>query len=858
MTENGTYLAEVFDREDDIDRATKEFLKRLNDVIRKSFNKIRISENPDKELEVLFEKRKILRSKTDDASKADLEEVERKLDDICAESNYRKIKEEIAHIKVDEGGIHSGSLWRLKKKISPRCRDPPTAMLDPSGNLLTSPEAIDELALITYKERLQNRKMRPNLIHLQKEKEELCMQRLEAAKSNKTAPWTMDQLDVVLKYLKRNKSRDPLGLANEICLPGVAGKDMKNAILKLMNRVKFDQDYPNILEIYNISSIYKNKCNINDFNNYRDIVRVPILRTILDRLIYNDEYETIDEELTDSNVGARKNRNIRDNIFVLNAVTNTVVNGTEVDVDVQVFDVEKCFDALWVHECINDLYETGFDNDKLSILFLENQNAEIAVKTANGTTNRTNVKNIVMQGTVWGSLFCTATMDKLGKLMYQNENLLYKYKNQVGIPTLGMVDDILSIQNCSSDAVKVNGVINGFIESKKLTLSEKKCHRIHISKKQRITKECKELKVHDVKMTDSAKEKYLGDIVEKSGKIRATIEDRQKKGYGIVAEILAILNEIPLGQYKMEIGLQLRQAMLVNGMLFNSEAWHSISEDELRMLEAVNEHLLRSLVKGHSKTSIEFLYLESGALPIRFIISTRRLLYLQTILKRPQEELTRRVYIAQKSNPVKGDFCKLVESDIELIGGNISEQHIQLVSKNTLKAEVKAKMQAAALGYLKQKQHQHSKIRNIVYSKLQTQAYMVSPLFTNDEVNTLHALRSRSVNVKANFKNKYGNNLLCPLCGLDEDSQPHMLVCTELNKLYESEELLSKKCSYDDLFGDQKEQKVITHLYLKLLNIRNQLLDKNLCKVADPSTSQQVLVNSDNLPYRIVHYSFGK
>ena len=85
-----------------------------------------------------------------------------------------------------------------------------------------------------------------------------------------------------------------------------------------------------------------------------------------------------------------------------------------------------------------------------------------------------------------------------------------------------------------------------------------------------------------------------------------------------------------------------------------------------------------------------------------------------------------------------------------------------------------------------------------------------------------------------------------------------MLVCTELNKLYESEELLSKKCSYDDLFGDQKEQKVITHLYLKLLNIRNQLLDKNLCKVADPSTSQQVLVNSDNLPYRIVHYSFGK
>ena len=120
-----------------------------------------------------------------------------------------------------------------------------------------------------------------------------------------------------------------------------------------------------------------------------------------------------------------------------------------------------------IQEFINDMYESGLKNDNLSILFLENQNAEIAIKTANGTTKRTTVKNVIMQGTVWGSLFCTTSMDKLGKMVYQNENLLYKYKNEVGIPTLGMVDDILSITKCSTDTVKTNGVINGFIESKK-------------------------------------------------------------------------------------------------------------------------------------------------------------------------------------------------------------------------------------------------------------------------------------------------------------------------------------------------------------------------------------------------------
>ena len=67
----------------------------------------------------------------------------------------------------------------------------------------------------------------------------------------------MEQLDTVLKYLKLNKSRDPLGFANKIVQPSVAGQDLKLALLKLGNRVKSDQMYPEALEICNISSLYK-------------------------------------------------------------------------------------------------------------------------------------------------------------------------------------------------------------------------------------------------------------------------------------------------------------------------------------------------------------------------------------------------------------------------------------------------------------------------------------------------------------------------------------------------------------------------------------------------------------------------
>ena len=106
--------------------------------------------------------------------------------------------------------------------------------------------------------------------------------------------------------------------------PENVGVDLKLAVLKMSNEIKKQQVFPQALGLCNITSLYKNKGSRRDYNNYRGIFRVTTLRNILDKLIYNDESQNIDDNLTDSNVGARKNRNIRDNIFVLNAITNNI------------------------------------------------------------------------------------------------------------------------------------------------------------------------------------------------------------------------------------------------------------------------------------------------------------------------------------------------------------------------------------------------------------------------------------------------------------------------------------------------------------------------------------------------------
>ena len=316
ITSNTNFLSSSFESEKDLNSATKVFLKRLNTCLHRSFRKIKVKDKPNGELNELFSKRKHLRSKDDDESKAELKKVEDQLADMCAEENKRKILDEISGIECEKGGVHSGKLWKLRKKLFPKSRDPPTAMMDEEGNLITCKKKIEDLTLDTYKKRLANRPIKSHLSHLKSEKENLCSLRLDIAKGNKTADWTMDQLDIVLKSLKINTSRDPMGFANELFKPGVAGDDLKKAILMLMNRIKKDQCYPDPLEVYNITSIWKLRGSRNDFDNYRGIFRVPVFRCILDSLIYNDEYPTVDNNLTDSNVGARKGRNIIDNIFV--------------------------------------------------------------------------------------------------------------------------------------------------------------------------------------------------------------------------------------------------------------------------------------------------------------------------------------------------------------------------------------------------------------------------------------------------------------------------------------------------------------------------------------------------------------
>ena len=134
-----------------------------------------------------------------------------------------------------------------------------------------------------------------------------------------------------------------------------------------------------------------------------------------------------------------------------------------------------------MEECLNDLWEPGIEDDKLSLIHQINK--EVKVKTPVGFTESETVNNVVMQGEIFGPLCCSVQVDTFGKECLREGKLLYSYKGEVGIPPLAMVDDLVCISQCGINSVKINAFLNVKTNPKKLQFGVSKCHKMHVGSK---------------------------------------------------------------------------------------------------------------------------------------------------------------------------------------------------------------------------------------------------------------------------------------------------------------------------------------------------------------------------------------
>ena len=280
----------------------------------KSFEKLRIgSSEKDRNFQNLLSQKIEIQKEIKIVRNAritlNVEELVEKLslleDDIssyAANKNTKRITKHIEEISNSGGRLDITKMWKMRKKLCPKSIEVPSAKFNEKGILVTKKCELKTLYKNTYIDRLSHCDILPEYETIFVLKNYLFDLRMKVTGKVKSPDWTINQLVKVLKSLKNNKSADHFGMVYELFKPGLIGKDLLKSLLILCNEIKNQQKIPKFLKYTDITSFYKSKGDRRSLENDRGVFSAMKVRSVIDRLAYNDYYQIVDQKMSDSNV----------------------------------------------------------------------------------------------------------------------------------------------------------------------------------------------------------------------------------------------------------------------------------------------------------------------------------------------------------------------------------------------------------------------------------------------------------------------------------------------------------------------------------------------------------------------------
>ena len=722
-------------------------------------------------------------------------------------------------------------MWKIKKKLWPR-RKPslPVAKINHKGRLISSPKELLQTLHKEYKDRLRKRKVKSYLKEHMDIMHEVTKLKLAKAWINKSPCFTSEELENALNNLNRGKARDPHNLCAELFQLKVIGADLKLSLLQMLNEIKEKGEIPNIMRESTVTTIPKSGSKF-ELKNERGIFKLSILRSILLRLIYNRKYEIIDTNMSESNIGARKGKGCRNPIWVING-NNHEQNSSmkHAQLVVQSFDFTQMFDSMSLDITISDLYDGGVCDDLLVLLDAANRNIKMTVNTFYGPTEPMLIPSLVAQGDLFSPLEAALQVDSMTRKLEEEDRarvevgetgLLYRYKGEVPIPSLGLMDDNKTVSEAGHKAEQVNVIMNENAAEKNLQFNPKKCKYLSIGRnKKSMLHHTLEVDTWNIdyddldnivesegkkkNMIEVSQIKYLGFVIADNASNVQNILDKKKKSHGTIRSIISMIKG--LETHSIQNGLIYMNSLLRSSVLYAAETYYNLTERNLRMIEMIEEECLKKILDTKKTCTTSLLYLETGQLPARFQIKVMQLNFLKYILHQKKESLIHKFFEAQCKTPTKNDWVSSVRKIIYDIDLNMTFEEILMTKKNYFKKLVNKKVKILAFKYLLSKVK--SKGKEITYQKgLQCQTYLLANnVLTIQEQRAIFSFRTRMNFLKNNYKGNYS----VEYCQCESEiTNKHLYECNVLNNI-------EKKIPYETIFeGRLVELKYIVNILLE-------------------------------------------
>ena len=677
------------------------------------------------------------------------------------EKYARKLTSTIENLRKNGGGMKEETFWEFKRKLERKKNEGPNAMKNEKGERVEGKEEILKLYESFYKKLFKTKEARTSEEQDQENRINKKLNNIiQESKNQMPMMVGEEKIEKVVKELKRKKASDIDGWNNEMILEG--GIEMTKSLTSMVNKVNVEGQIPEQWELMKIKSIYKNKGSRQEMKNRRGIFLTSILSKVYEKVLMGDIQ--LKESIYQN--GGKKCRSTKDNWLAMNAVIdkNKRLNNSTYLVFA---DAEKCFDKLWLEDCLVDMNEAGMREKEVQMILELNKRARIVIETPVGLTEEFKERMIVKQGTIFGPKLCCSSTSKVN----DKSNMVAMISPTMKVESLIYVDDI----NATGSKMMIETAVDNLKEmemKKKFTFNLEKTNFMIIENR-RQTSERPTLILERGEMSEVKEYKYLGNWITTTGTVERQLDEIEKRVKGMMYEMMKMASRCNLGKFSTEGRLILYERTIVPVITFNLEVWTSLRKKDWERLEKIQAMILKKIMSLPQSTPYWGLLGELGIWPIQDKVNYHRLMLFENIINSDEERLAKKIIENQRETQIEQcwysetiKICKLYEIEYE---------NVDKVTKMQWKKIVKERITNHIKEVWNKKKEDMRKLRHQSGTEFGKKEYLLE--INIDDASEI--MRSRLE--LWDIGNNHGKKRKC-VCEEEETSE-HITSCQEVKKI---------------------------------------------------------------------------
>ena len=470
-------------------------------------------------------------------------------------------------------------------------------------------------------------------------------------------------------------------------------------------------------------------------------------------------------------------------------------------------DLVKCFDRLWLKDCLIDLRDAGAREREVRMLYELNKEAAFQVITPAGTTEEITVKEIVKQGSVFGTKLCCSSTGKINN----NEVKTTAIYPTVQVKSPTFVDDLGSFG--SRENVKTLMERCPQMEKEKLwefSIEKSKWMCLKFSRTEEVVSI--DVEVKQGKIDRTTEYKYLGNWTNEKGNLDTQLAHMEKKAKDIIRIGNTTCSRDKVGKMEIPAKLFIYDKVAVLSIFYNIEVWSNLRVQDRDQLEVIQGKMIKGLLGLPKATPYWGMLHELKILPVHLNLTYKKLMIYHMLMNSPEDRIARKIVEAQETSGLDNCWFHDVKTEGEKIGLTVEKSEVVDILKSAWKKTVKTKIKKAFEHECNEKIGNMTKLRFLKKTSA-TDTYLKE--LSNDDARDAIKIRLNMVDmVTQNFGT--GNN--CILCGDENDNTEHVFLCPLLG---------DHGLTINDLINGTKMMRVV-QLFRKMEQLRRDVLIDNI------------------------------